>query len=135
MARRARREIRSTRDFYSNALSRAERIRYSRAQEVEGIDEEIALLRMKLSLLLEEHPDKVDLLFKGVNLLLKAVVAPVVVVVSTPISVVTSVASQGHSGSGNQQKRQSVNCEMFHGFSPLCCCHGYKITTGELNEG
>ncbi len=75
MARRARREIRSTRDFDTNALSRAERIRYSRAQEVEGIDEEIALLRMKLSLLLEEHPDKVDLLFKGVNLLLRAVVA------------------------------------------------------------
>lgn len=73
MAGRARREIGSAEDFYANALSRAERMRYSRAREVEGIDEEIALLRMKLRYLLEEHPDKVDLLFKGVNLLLRAV--------------------------------------------------------------
>jgi hypothetical protein len=60
-------------DFYARALSRAERVRLARARKVEGIDEEIALLRVKLRDLVEKHPDKLDLLFKGVNLLLRAV--------------------------------------------------------------
>jgi hypothetical protein len=59
--------------FYSAALSRAERLRLSRARKVKGLDEEIALLRLKLLGLLEEHPEKVELLFKGLNLLLRAV--------------------------------------------------------------
>ncbi len=75
MARRAKREIRDPKEFYADALSRADRVRLSKARELEGIDEEIALLRMKLRQLLEEHPDKVDLLFKGVNLLQRAVVS------------------------------------------------------------
>ena len=60
-------------DFYARALSRAERLRLAKAWEVEGIDEEIALLRLKLQDLVAKHPDKLDLLFKGVNLLLRAV--------------------------------------------------------------
>ena len=75
MAPKASRGIRNAEEFYAEALSKAERLRLSKARKVEGVDEEIALLRMKLHQLLEEHPDKVDLLFKGVNLLLRAVVA------------------------------------------------------------
>lgn len=60
-------------DFYAQALSRAERLRLARAKEVEGVDQEIALLRVKLQQLAGRHPDKLDLLFKGVNLLLRAV--------------------------------------------------------------
>ena len=75
MAYKARGEIRNVEDFYTSALSRAERMRYSKARELEGIDEEIALVRMKLRKLLEEHHEKVELLFNGVNLLLRAVVA------------------------------------------------------------
>jgi hypothetical protein len=60
-------------DFYSRALSKAERVRLAKARQVEGIDQEIALLRLKLRQLVEKHPDKLDLLFKGVNLLLRAV--------------------------------------------------------------
>ncbi len=59
--------------FYRGALSRAERVRLSEAGEVEGLDQEIALLRLKLSQLLEQDPAKVDLLFKGVNLLVRTV--------------------------------------------------------------
>jgi len=60
-------------DFYARVLSRAERIRLSRARKVEGVDQEIALLRMKLQELVKKHPDRLELLFKGVNLLLRAV--------------------------------------------------------------
>ena len=74
MARASSREVREAQDFYALTLSKAERLQLSRARDVEGVDEEIALLRMKLQQLVEEHPDKVELLFKGVNLLLRAVV-------------------------------------------------------------
>ena len=59
--------------FYKGALSKAERVQFSEAREVEGLDQEIALLRLKLRQLLEQDPDKVEMLFKGVNLLLRAV--------------------------------------------------------------
>ena len=59
--------------FYRGALSRAERVRLSEAGEVEGLDQEVALLRLKLRQLLEQDPAKVDLLFKRVNLLVTAV--------------------------------------------------------------
>ncbi|MEK7282123.1 MAG: hypothetical protein AAB037_07235, partial [Chloroflexota bacterium] len=41
----------------------------------EGLDEEIALLRVKLSQLLIEHPEDTDLLLKGVGMLVRAVAA------------------------------------------------------------
>ena len=62
-------------DFYARALSRAQRLRLAKARKVEGVDQEIALLRMKLQELVAKHPDKLELLFKGVNLLLRAVSA------------------------------------------------------------
>lgn len=63
----------SVQDFYARALSRAERVRLARARRVQGVDEEIALLRLKLQELVGKHPDKLELLFKGMNLLLRAV--------------------------------------------------------------
>ena len=59
--------------FYKGALSKAERVQFSKAREVVGLDQEISLLRLKLRQLLEQDPDKVEMLFKGVNLLLRAV--------------------------------------------------------------
>ena len=59
--------------FYEEVLSRAERMRLSRARQVEGLDEEIALLRVRLSRLVQEHPEKLELLLKGINLLVRAV--------------------------------------------------------------
>ncbi len=40
---------------------------------MEGLDEEIALLRLKLATLAREHPENLELLLKGVNLLVRAV--------------------------------------------------------------
>ena len=47
--------------FYSKALHEAERVSLQQAVEVEGVDEEIALLRYKLAELLENYPDRIDL--------------------------------------------------------------------------
>ena len=62
-----------TTGFYEESLSRAERVRLSKARRVDGLDEEIALLRVLLSRLAEEHPEKLELLLKGIGLVVRAV--------------------------------------------------------------
>ncbi len=59
--------------FYASALSRAERARLPRARETEGLDEEIALLRVRLYHMAREEPEKFDLLLKGVTALSRLV--------------------------------------------------------------
>jgi len=63
------------REFYGSALDAAERIELEAASEVEGLDEEIALLRMKLREALGERPDDLPLMLRGIDLLVKAVSA------------------------------------------------------------
>ena len=65
----------SKKGFYAQALSEAERVLIPEARELEGLDEEIALLRVKLSTALAEHPDNMPLMMRGVELLVKAVAA------------------------------------------------------------
>lgn len=60
-------------DFYRAALSEAERLRLPKAREMEGIDEEIAVLRVKLFTAVEADSDKLDLLVKGMGMLVRAV--------------------------------------------------------------
>jgi hypothetical protein len=59
--------------FYARALSEAERLLIAEARGVEGLDEEIALLRVKLSTALAENPDNMPLMLRAVELLVKAV--------------------------------------------------------------
>ena len=59
--------------FYSSALTRAERTRLSKARSEKGLDEEIALLRVRLHAIAQEHPEQFELLLKGVNALVRAV--------------------------------------------------------------
>ena len=59
--------------FYSSALSRAERMRLPSARAAEGLDEEIALLRVRLHRVAQEQPEQFELLRKGVNALVRAV--------------------------------------------------------------
>ncbi|MBE9501416.1 MAG: hypothetical protein IMY87_03175 [Chloroflexi bacterium] len=63
------------RGFYAQALSEAEQVLLPEAKEIEGLDEEIALLRVKLTSALEEQPDNMSLMMRGVDLLVKAVAA------------------------------------------------------------
>ena len=59
--------------FYASALSRAERTRLPKASSAEGLDEEIALIRVRLHRIAQEQPEQFELLLKGVNSLVKAV--------------------------------------------------------------
>jgi hypothetical protein len=63
------------RDFYRSALSEAEQIQLEAAAELEGVDDEIAVLRMKLREALQKQPDDLQLMLRGVDLLVKAVSA------------------------------------------------------------
>jgi len=53
--------------FYSRALTEAERLQLDEAGFVEGLDEEIALLRVKLRELVESEPERIDLQLEAAN--------------------------------------------------------------------
>jgi hypothetical protein len=74
-SRRVRRRGGRLRSFYEEALSEAERLELEQAREVEGLDEEIAVLRVRLKRALREHPQDLALIAKGVDMLVKAVAA------------------------------------------------------------
>ena len=65
---------RASRSLYSKALDEAELLDFELAQGVEGIDDEIALLRMKIKSLLENDPDNVKLIMEATNTLARLVV-------------------------------------------------------------
>lgn len=55
--------------FYAEVLDEAERVKFEEAAAVEGLDEEIALVRLKLRQLLEQHPEKYRLQMRGISTL------------------------------------------------------------------
>jgi hypothetical protein len=61
------------RGFYSRALDEAEKLELEEASHIEGIDQEIALLRVKLRKLLEEQPERIDLHFEAANIIARLV--------------------------------------------------------------
>lgn len=56
-------------------LSEAEQIELAEASGIEGLDGEIAVLRLKLRELLEKHPDRIDLQMRAVNTLSRLIQA------------------------------------------------------------
>ena len=50
--------------FYSKVLDEAEKISLEEARDIEGLDEEIAMLRARLRKLIEQDPDRIDLHLK-----------------------------------------------------------------------
>ena len=58
--------------FYRQVLSEAERLALPEAEEIQGLDQEIALLRVKLRTALEERPEDLKLMLKGIELLVRA---------------------------------------------------------------
>ena len=55
--------------FYSRVLDEAERLDFELASGVEGIDDEIALLRVKIKSLLEHDPENIRLIMQATNTL------------------------------------------------------------------
>ncbi len=74
--RRTRAPRRSHADnFYERALSEAEAGYLRGAANVQGLDQEIAVLRTKIRSALEERPDDVSLLMKGIATLSRTLAA------------------------------------------------------------
>ncbi len=53
--------------FYSHVLSKEERKDLELATQVEGIDEEIALMRVKLKTLVKTDPENIRLIMQSIN--------------------------------------------------------------------
>ncbi|MBI2850267.1 MAG: hypothetical protein HYX80_04390 [Chloroflexi bacterium] len=60
-----------THGFYSMALSEVEKLELEQAVGVEGIDAEIALLRVKLKRVLEKEPQNIKLIMQAMDMLAK----------------------------------------------------------------
>jgi len=65
----------SIRNFYGPSMSEAEQEALEAAHEVEGLTDEIAMLRVKLMTAIDEHPENLKLLEAGINMLVRAVAA------------------------------------------------------------
>ena len=61
------------RDFYARVLDEAEQLDFESAVNVEGIDSEIALLRIKIKSLLERDPENIRLIMQAANTLARLV--------------------------------------------------------------
>ena len=59
--------------FYSKVLDEAEQIDFELAAGVRGIDDEIALLRVKIKSLLEHEPENIKLIMQATDTLAKLV--------------------------------------------------------------
>ncbi len=59
--------------FYSRALTEAERLELDELRELEGVDDEIALIRWKLRQLIENNPDRIDLQLEAANMIARLV--------------------------------------------------------------
>lgn len=61
--------------FYARALDAADRAALQEARAVEGVAEEVALLRLRLRDAVRDHPEDFRLLQAGARLLIQAVLA------------------------------------------------------------
>ena len=59
--------------FYSRALDEAEKLELEEAQGIDGLDEEIAVLRIKLRELILNHPDNIELALEAANTIARLV--------------------------------------------------------------
>ena len=59
--------------FYSKVLDEAERLDFEVATGVEGIDDEIALLRVKIKSILSHDPENIKLIMQATNALARLV--------------------------------------------------------------
>lgn len=62
-------------NFYSDACNEAERLQLQKAGEIEGLDDEIAMLRVKLRTVVSKRKENIPLMLRGIDLLVKAVSA------------------------------------------------------------
>jgi hypothetical protein len=73
VAVKTRRARATPRGFYLTVLSEAERLSLSEAMAVDGMDQEIALLRLRLRSAIADKPEDLPLMFKGIALLARLI--------------------------------------------------------------
>ncbi len=59
--------------FYSQVLDESEKLQLEEARGVDGVDEEIAILRVKLRTLIDKQPDRFDLHLEAANTIARLV--------------------------------------------------------------
>jgi hypothetical protein len=59
--------------FYAKVLDEAEKLDFETATDVSGIDDEIALLRVKIKSVLEKDPENIKLIMQATNMLARMV--------------------------------------------------------------
>jgi hypothetical protein len=59
--------------FYSDVLDESQQHDYELAIKVEGIDDEIALMRVKIKAIVEHDPDNTKLIIQAINTLVRLV--------------------------------------------------------------
>jgi Zn-dependent oligopeptidase len=62
-----------THGFYSKVLDDEEKLRFKHAVEIEGLDREIALLRVKIESLIARDPENIKLVSQAVNSLARLI--------------------------------------------------------------
>ena len=70
--------------IYASKMSRTDRKKLADAKTVHGLDDEIALLRLQLANLVDNDPDNIPLIFKGADLIVRAVAAKTRVAKNSP---------------------------------------------------
>ena len=59
--------------FYSKVLDETEKLNFEKATRIEGIDDEIALLRVKIMSLVERDPENIKLIMQATNTLARLI--------------------------------------------------------------
>ena len=62
-----------THGFYSKVLDDEEKLRFKHAVEIEGLDREIAMLRVKIESLIARDPENINLVSQAVNSLARLI--------------------------------------------------------------
>jgi hypothetical protein len=62
-----------TGSFYARALDEADRLELDEARGIEGLDDEIAVLRFKLKQIVADHPERLDLCLDAANTIARLV--------------------------------------------------------------
>jgi hypothetical protein len=70
---RALAEVKAHKAFFADALSESEQLELAEAYAMEGLEGEIATLRVRLKTALREHPEDYALMLAGMGMLVKAV--------------------------------------------------------------
>ena len=79
--------------FYASKMTRTDKKRLADAQGVRGLDDEIALLRLKLDHVIDNDPDNIPLIFKGADLIVRAVIAKTRVSKDSPEDAAEGIAT------------------------------------------